>query len=56
VLLLVDVLVTTRTLVPNSFSYDTVLQTARSIPDELIFFLNLPNPSGRSRPWSLLSF
>jgi hypothetical protein len=23
--------------------------------NEVIFFLNLPNPSGRTRPWGLLS-
>jgi hypothetical protein len=27
---------------------------AGSIPDEVIF-LNLPNPSGSTRPWGLLS-
>jgi hypothetical protein len=34
--------------------YTTNRKGAGSIPDEVIF-LNLPNPSGRTRPWDLLS-
>jgi hypothetical protein len=36
------------------FSDATNRKVAGSIPDEVIF-LNLPNPSGRTRPWGLLS-
>jgi hypothetical protein len=35
--------------------YATSRKVAGSIPDEVIF-LNLPNPSARTRPWGLLSF
>jgi hypothetical protein len=35
--------------------YSRIPKVASSIPDEVIFFLNLPNPSGRTRPWGLLS-
>jgi hypothetical protein len=34
--------------------YATNREVAGSIPD-VIFFFNLPNPSGRTRPWGLLS-
>jgi hypothetical protein len=34
--------------------YATNRKVAGSIPDEVIF-LNLPNPSGRTRLWGLLS-
>jgi hypothetical protein len=34
--------------------YATNRKVAGSIPDDVIF-LNLPNPSGRTRPWGLLS-
>jgi pilus assembly protein TadC len=34
--------------------YATNRKFAGSIPDGVIF-LNLPNPSGRTRPWGLLS-
>jgi hypothetical protein len=34
--------------------YATNRKVAGSIPDEVIFFLNLLNPSGRTRPWGLL--
>jgi hypothetical protein len=38
---------------------DAMLQTGRSLPRcqmrSMIFFFNLPNPSGRTRPWGLLS-
>jgi hypothetical protein len=30
-----------------------VVKVAGSIPDEVLFYL--PNPSGRTRPWGLLS-
>jgi hypothetical protein len=35
--------------------YATNRKVAGSIPD-YVNFLNLPNPSGRTRPWGLLSF
>jgi hypothetical protein len=34
--------------------YATNRKIAGSIPDEVIF-LNVPNPSGRTKPWGLLS-
>jgi hypothetical protein len=34
--------------------YATNRKVADSMPNEVIF-LNLPNPSGRTRPWGLLS-
>jgi hypothetical protein len=35
------------------YHYATNRKVAGSIPDEVI--LNLPKPSGRTRPWDLLS-
>jgi hypothetical protein len=36
-------------------SYATNRKVASSIPDEVIFFLNVPDPSGRIRTWGLLT-
>jgi hypothetical protein len=41
-------------LVPANCIRSTDRKVAGSVSDDVIFFLNLPNPSGRSRPLGLL--
>jgi hypothetical protein len=39
----------------NLLGYATSRKGAGLIPDEVIYFLILPNPFSRTRPWGLLS-